>query len=170
MAKTDGSILERMMGAATLDVDTYEEVEHDQSATMQAAAVVVLVALCKTAGAWNVGLLSAGRIALIELATWFTWAGVAYLVGQKLFQGEATWGELLRTIGFAKAPGVLYIFGFVPLLGWSVQAVVGIWMLLTGFVAIRQALDLGNGKTFVTVLVGGAVYIWLGDLVALLPF
>ena len=170
MAKTDGSIAQRMMGAATLDIDTYEEVEHDHSATMQAVAVVVLVALCRTAGAWDLGLLSVSRIALIELATWFTWAGVTYVVGGKLFQGEATWGELLRTIGFAKAPGVLYIFGFVPLLGWSVYAVVGIWMLMTGFVAIRQALDLGNGKTFLTVLVGGAVYMSLSSLVAFLPF
>ena len=90
MGKTDGSIAQRMMGAATLDIDTYEEVEHDQSATMQAAAVVVLVALCRTAGAWDLGLLSVSRIALIELATWFTWAGVTYVVGGKLFQGEAT--------------------------------------------------------------------------------
>ena len=158
MAKTDGSIGARMMGAATMDIDTYEEVEHDQNATMQAAAVVVLVALCQAAGGWDLGPFSAARLALVELTSWFTWAGVTYLVGEKIFQGEATWGELLRTLGFAKAPGVLYVFGIVPLLGLGVTLVVGIWMLVTAFVAIRQALDIGNGKTFLTVLVGGGVY------------
>ena len=158
MAKTDGSIGARMMGAATLDIDTYEEVEHDQNATMQAATVVVLVALCQAAGGWDLGPFSAARLALVELASWFTWAGVTYLVGEKIFEGEATWGELLRTLGFAKAPGVLYVFGVVPLFGLGVTLVVGIWMLVTAFVAIRQALDIGNGKTFLTVLVGGGVY------------
>ena len=167
MAKTDGSIGARMMGAATLNIDTYEEVEHDQDATMQAATVVVLVALCQAIGAWDLGPFSAARIAVIELATWFTWAGVTYLVGEKIFQGEATWGELLRTLGFAKAPGVLYVFGIIPLLGWGASAVVGIWMLVTAFVAIRQALDIGNGKTFLTVLVGGGVY---NVLTLFLPF
>lgn len=167
MAKTDGSIGARMMGAAALNIDTYEEVEHDQEATAQAAMVVLLVALCQAIGAWELGPIGAGRIALIELATWFTWAGVTFVVGEKIFQGEATWGELLRTLGFAKAPGVLYVFGIVPLLGWSVSAVVGIWMLVTAFVAIRQALDIGNGKTFLTVLVGGGVY---SVLTLFLPF
>ena len=35
--------VERMVGAATLDVRIYEEVEHDQNATGQAAGVVALV-------------------------------------------------------------------------------------------------------------------------------
>ncbi len=37
------SFTERMIGAATLDIATFEEVEHDESATGQAAAVVALV-------------------------------------------------------------------------------------------------------------------------------
>ncbi len=167
MANTFGSIGTRMMGAATLDIDTYEEVEHDQGATMQAAGVVVLVALCQAIGGWEEGSVSAARLALIEFGSWFTWAGVTYLIGTEIFQGEATWGELLRTLGFAKAPGVLYIFGVVPLLGLGVTLFVGIWMLVTAFVAIRQALDIGNGKTFLTVLVGGGVY---SVLTLFLPF
>ncbi len=38
------SIVDRMRGAALLDVATYEEVEHDNEATGQAAVVVVIVA------------------------------------------------------------------------------------------------------------------------------
>src|SRR5690242_277620 len=39
------SIVDRMRGAAALDVATYEEVEADVNATGQAAIVVVLVAI-----------------------------------------------------------------------------------------------------------------------------
>ena len=158
MAKTDGSIGARMMGAAMLNIETYEEVEHDQNATLQAGAVVLIVALCQLLGSWDLGPLSAVRVGAVELATWFTWAGVTYLVGTKIFEGEATWGELLRTLGFAKAPGVLFAIGILPLIGTGVSLVVAIWMLVTAFVAIRQALDIGNGKTLLTVLVGAGVY------------
>ena len=37
-------MVERMIGAARLDPEIYEEVEADRSATRQAAAVVVIVA------------------------------------------------------------------------------------------------------------------------------
>ena len=38
-----GSLVDRMVGAAFLNVGTYEEVEHDDTATGQAAAVVAMV-------------------------------------------------------------------------------------------------------------------------------
>lgn len=161
MAETTGDLGSRMIGAALLNVDTYEEVEHDQTATVQAAAVVAIVAACQAIGALDGGLMVAAWMAVTELGSWVLWAGITYLIGERIFQGEATWGELLRTLGFAKAPGVLYLLGVVPLLGTPVGAVVGIWMLVTAFVAVRQALDIGNGKTFLTVLVGGGVYAFL---------
>lgn len=161
MAETTGDLGSRMIGAALLKVDTYEEVEHDQTATAQAAAVVAIVAACQAIGALDGGLMVAAWMAVTELGSWVLWAGITYLIGERIFQGEATWGELLRTLGFAKAPGVLYLFGVVPLLGTPVSAVVGVWMLVTAFIAIRQALDIGNGKTFLTVLVGGGVYAFL---------
>lgn len=46
-------MLRRMLGAARLDVNIYEEVEADQSATMQAFMVVAMVAVAS-----GVGLLS----------------------------------------------------------------------------------------------------------------
>ncbi len=56
-------------------------------------------------------------------------------------QTKADVGELLRTIGFSSAPGVLRIFGFIPLIGAIVTFVAGIWMLVAMIIAVRQALD-----------------------------
>ena len=43
-------MLARMLGAARLSVDTYEDVEHDNGATIQALAVVIIVSIASIVG------------------------------------------------------------------------------------------------------------------------
>ena len=153
------SLPQRMIGAAMLDVSVYEEVEIDQSATSQAAIVVAIVAVCGAIGASGDG--SRGIIAAVISAfvTWGLWSVVTWFVGTKFFGGTATVGELLRTLGFAMSPGVLYILGFIPILGGLIGFVVWIWMLVTGVIAIRQALDVDTTKAVLTAVISLAVVI-----------
>lgn len=150
----DRSMWDRMKGAAMLDIPTYEEVEHDESLTVQAGMVVIIVAVARGIG--GIGGAETGIIGgvLAALFGWLLWAGVTYLVGDKLLGGTATWGELLRTLGYAQAPGVLLILGFLPLIGWLVGVLVFFWLLATGIVAIRQALDFSTGKAILTAFLG----------------
>lgn len=161
-----GSLIDRMVGAAFLRVDTYEEVEHDETATGQAAAVVAIVAVATALGGWNFGASAVVGGAVTALVKWLMWAGITFLVGTTLFGGTATWGELLRTLGFAQAPGVLAVLAIIPVLGWFALLGVSIWVAVAAFIAIRQALDISNGKTFLTVLVGFLVSMILS---AILP-
>jgi hypothetical protein len=160
------TLTERMIGAAKLQPEIYEEVEHDTTATGQAAVVVGLVAVASAIGTiWQDD--AAGPIgALIgAFVGWLVWAGITYLIGDKLLGGTATWGELLRTLGFAQAPGVLNIVGIIPFFGGIVRFFVGIWILIAGVIAIRQALDFSTGKAILTVILG-----WLAMMVlAMLP-
>ncbi len=160
------SIVDRMVGAARFDLATYEEVEADTTATGQAAIVVALVALASAIGALREGGTNVFLALVGALAAWGVWAGVTYLIGDKVLGGTATWGELLRTLGFAQAPGVLYVLGILPLLGSVVRVVVFFWLLATGIVAIRQALDVSTGKAVVTAVLGwiavAIVYLLLG--------
>jgi hypothetical protein len=158
------SIVDRMRGAALLDVATYEEVEHDNEATGQAAVVVIVVAICTAIGAiWRGGpSIIMGPVSAI--LGWLLWSALTYLIGDKLLGGTATWGELLRTIGFAQSPGVLMIFGIIPILGGLVRVVVAIWLLIAGIVAIRQALDFSTGKAIVTALLGWIAMVALAFL------
>jgi hypothetical protein len=149
--------IERMKGAALLDVDTYEEVEADHTATGQAAGVVVLVAVAQAiggAGEGGFGIL-AGIISAI--LGWLLWAGITYLIGAKLLEGTSTWGELLRTIGFAQTPGVLHVLDIIPFLGGIIRFGVAIWVLIAGIIAIRQALDVSTGKAILTAVLGWLV-------------
>jgi len=161
----DRSIWDRMKGAAMLDIATYEEVEHDENLTTQAAMVVVIAAVARGLGGFSGG--NSGIIigAVAALFSWLVWAGVTYLIGDKLLKGTATWGELLRTLGFAQAPAVLFVLGFLPVLGSIVGAVVGIWLLITGIVAIRQALDFDTGKAILTAFLGWLVAVAIPALV-----
>lgn len=153
-------MVERMKGAALLDVNTYEEVEADETATGQAAGVVALVAVAQAIGALGHG--TAGIIAALvgALLGWLIWAGVTYLIGDKLLGGTATWGELLRTLGFAQAPGLLGVLGIIPFLGGFIRFALSIWILVAGIIAIRQALDFGTGKAILTAFLG-----WLALLI-----
>jgi hypothetical protein len=156
-------LFERMMRAARLDSSLYEEVEADLSATGQAATVVGIVALCSAVGG-AVGFVTAGEPGSAALAFvgglimafvgWIAWSYITYWIGTSIFKGQATPGELLRTIGFAQTPGVLNILQFIPILGVLVALVVFIWLIISGVIALRQALDITTGQAVITAIIG----------------
>lgn len=166
------SMPERMKGAAMLDVATYEEVEADSTATAQAAGVVLIVAIAQAIGAIGIG--NVLGAALAAILGWLIWSGVTYLIGSRVFGGTATWGELLRTIGFAQTPGILLILAVIPLLGWLIRFIVAIWVLIAVIIAIRQALDFSTGKAIGTAVLGWIAMLLiaaiLGGLGSTLPF
>ena len=106
----------RIIRACKLDVNLYEEVEADKSATFQAGGVVILSSLAVGIGAFfTFGSFNILVPVLVSLASWFVWSCLIYFVGAKLFPETATQadlGELLRTIGFSHAPGLFRVFGF----------------------------------------------------------
>ena len=128
------------------------------------AIAVVIVAICAAIGAVWRGGPSIILAPVTAILGWLLWSAVAYLIGDKLLGGTATWGELLRTVGFAQSPGVLMIFGIIPLLGGIVRAVVGLWLLVAGIVAIRQALDFSTGKAIITAFLGWLAMVLLAFL------
>lgn len=162
------SFSERMIGAALLKPEIYEEVEADAGATGQAAGAVAIVAVAMAIGAWRVGGGGVVMALVSAFVGWGLWSGITYYVGTKLFDGTADYGEMLRTIGFAQSPGVLGVLGVVPLLGWLVRLVVGLWMLAAAIIAIRQALDFGTGRAVLTALVGWVVYVVLSIVLGML--
>ena len=117
---------------------------------VRVAADVRANSLLVTAPAESMGLIAA-------FVGWLVWSGITYLIGDKLLGGTATWGELLRTIGFAQSPGMLYVLAIVPLVGGLVRLVVLAWLLVAGIIAIRQALDFSTDKAILTALLGWLV-------------
>ena len=136
---------DRMLRAAKLDVNLYEEVEADTGAMRQAIGVVVLSSIAAGIGSIATGGLGGILTATIAaLIGWYIWAYLTYYIGTKLLpepQTKADYGELLRTIGFSSSPGLIRVLGIIPGLGGVVFLVAGIWMLMAMVIAVRQALD-----------------------------
>ena len=139
------SFTDRMIRAAKLDVNLYEEVEADKDTMQQAMGVVIFSSVAAgigTIGTTGIKGLFLGTV--VALVGWFIWAFLTFFIGTRLLpepQTKADYGELLRTIGFSSSPGVLRVLGIIPMLGPIVNFIVGIWMLVAMIIAVRQALD-----------------------------
>lgn len=157
-------LIPRAIRAARLDATLYEEVEADRGALGQALAIVVLAAVAAGVGGLREGAFGL-TVGLLSLLGWFAWLLVVYLVGTKVFpepQTQADYGQLLRTVGFSSAPGVLRVFGFVPYLGGAIVLAAQLWMLVAMVVAVRQALDYrSTARAVVVAVLGWIVYVLL---------
>ncbi|MDX1414187.1 MAG: YIP1 family protein [Candidatus Promineifilaceae bacterium] len=174
-------MINRIKGALLLDEVVFEEIEHDDSATGQAAVVVIIAAVL---GALGVGfgsnllqtaMPSSGSaivnfiiIVVWAIVAWLVWSGVTYFIGTRLFHGEATYGEMLRVTGFGFAPIAFMILSAIPCIGFAISLLVMVWSLGAVFIAVRSGLDLSFGNALVTVLIGWVVYaIGMGIILSL---
>lgn len=153
----------RAMRAAAFDLSLYEEVEADSTAGSQALLVVLLASVAAGigAGGWHgASLRTFVLFTAIALATWTAWAWLVAEIGRRVLpepQTHTTFGELLRTIGFAAAPGCLQIFAAMPAMTVPVFGVTAVWMLAAMVVAVRQALDYRHTVRAVAVCAFAAV-------------
>ena len=153
-----GQLIPRMIGAARLDTATYEEVEHDQNATIQALIVVILASIASGIGALGSDDPGPGLIAGIigGILGWVVFAAIAYFVGTSLFktaETSANWGEVARALGFATVPSLLLVLGFIPVIGVIVGLVVFVWRIMTTITALKQSMELTTGRAILTAIV-----------------
>jgi hypothetical protein len=171
-------LIPRMIRAAKLDVNLYEEVEHDPTTTPQAMLVVIIAAIATGIGL-SLRELAVGQTSLFinrliggsiaALIGWLIWSFITYILGITIFktpETEATYGQLLRTIGFSASPGTIRIFTFIPGLGAFVAIAGGIWQLVAMIIAVRQALDFtSTWRAVATCAVG-----WIIEILLVFPF
>ena len=168
-------MINRIKGVLLLDSAVFEEVEHDEKATGQAALIVIVASILAAVGASsgpfitrgiNSGLVVFLGIVFWSILAWLVWAAATYFIGAKIFHGKATYGEMLRVTGFAYAPLAFMVLGAIPCVGFAISLVVSVWALAAVFVGVREGLDLDFGRTLVTVIVGWFIYaIGMGILV-----
>ena len=138
---------QRLQKAIFLDVAFYEEVEKDKKFTDQAMMTVALVSVVQ-------GFMIAGfaPVALVQgilgsLIRFVIWAFFIAFVGTRILpepETESNTGELIRTLGFAYAPGLLVILKIFPVIDYFVDPVVIILQLAAMTIAVRQALDFNS--------------------------
>lgn len=160
----------RMLGAARLDSHTYEDVERDRGATVQALAIVIMVTIASLVGE----LLSGEEIDVVRSVVagvvlgvigWALWALVTYIIGAticKTADTEANWGQLARCTGFAQTPGLFNVLSFIPVVGGLIVLVAFIWSVAAMVVGVRQALDYTSTlRAFFVVVVSAVPWVVL---------
>ena len=165
----------RLLGAALLQADIYEEVEADRTSIRQALLVVAAAALA--GGVASFVLRSGAGIgerqlafqvtlsALEPVVLWIGGSAFAFMVGASFFRGpetETDFPEVLRTTGFAFAPALLRVFAVLPpqALGLGIDLAARLWVFAAVVVAIRQALDFDTLRAVGT-FGFAAVLLWL---------
>ena len=147
--------------------DTYEDVEHDRGATLQALLVVILVSVAGGIGSLFREDTSVGDALILGvvlgIVSWAVWALATWIIGSTILKTadtEADWGQLARGTGFAQTPGILTVLVFLPTIGPIIFVVARIWQLVAMLIAVRQCLDYtSTWRAFFVVLI--AAIPWL---------
>lgn len=165
----------RVLRAAWLDSEIYEEVEADRSSIGQASIVVFAACAAIGAGRWLQGV-GAGieleqrvfqvTLSVVEpLVLWVGGSAFSFMVGATFFRGpetETDFLEVLRTTGFAFVPSILRGLAFLdpPILGLGIDLFARAWWLVCVVVAVRQALDFTTPRAIATYGLAAAM-LWL---------
>ncbi len=149
------SVWARIRGAALLDASVYEELAGDPRAGVQAACVVVVASLAVASSDYPLGWAEVAKAAAAALVQWWVWTGIAYALGRRWMGHGASWPALQRTLGFARAPGVLA--ALAPLVG-GIHLAAQAWVLVAGTVALRRTLGVGTAGALVAALAGMLPY------------
>jgi hypothetical protein len=156
------TLIQKMIGASQLDGTTYETVEADPHSSAEAVLIVFFASIAAAVGIGVTDLAGMIGVTIAGLGTWLVWVGLTYVLGTGVFAASETQSsiaEFIRTTGFSATPGLLCIFGLLPIIGKFIFAAATLWTLFAFVVAVRHALDFSSAGRAVTVcLIGWSIH------------
>lgn len=158
-----GLFFSRFTGVLMLDALTFEEIEGHRDAAMQSVLTVMLA--CLAGGVAAAGLDAAPPADFLAgmvmvLGVWLVWVTVITALGTITFaepQTKSNFREVLRTLGFAAAPGVFLVFASMRAAAPFMVVLVSIWMIAASVLGLRQALDYKSTPRAIAVCALGLV-------------
>ncbi len=156
----------RIIGAFSFRREVYAEVEKDATFTTTAWLLVIVVAFLNQLGSrasgnlvdWLIGAVVGTIFAVVGFAVA---ALVINWVGRAVFNAEVTFEEMVRTLGLAYVWNVIGVIGALAAFSEAlscllapVMIIAGILLVVSWFVAAKEALDLDWVQTIVTVILG----------------
>jgi hypothetical protein len=162
-------MIDRILRAIRLDWTVFREIAEDPNALTEAAIIVAVVTFLSGIGTFIGALIAGNRFGLAFLGFlgawlisgillgWLLWAVLTYFVGTTLFQGKSDIPEMLRVLGYANAPNLLGVFGFIPCVGWLIALAGAILSLIAGVIAVREAMEFDTTKAIITVVISWVI-------------
>ena len=137
--------LNRFFRAVKLDASLFQEIIEDPKTFIQALIVVLIYSMTSSWGTFGRTGAVGNNIGMITtLLGWYVWAFSTYMVGARMMPEAGTEPDrktILRVIGFACAPGIVRILGFIQGLGLIVIFIALAWMVAAATVGVKQALN-----------------------------
>ena len=162
ISRPGGGLFQRLVAAWRLELGVYEDVSTDRGANGQAFLIVLLSGLGNGFGLvgrmGSVGISAGVGAALLG---WPLWALTVFLIAA-LFGHRRHHGSLVRTLGFANAPGVFLVFGSVATAGALIRITVVCWLVAAPVVAVQAVFQVTRARAVVVSLVAFVVYLLLG--------
>jgi len=170
-------MLNRIMGIVTLKAPVYREIAEDQTATTQAAMVVVIATLVQgffqglvkvsSEGAVQVSVVGAiiGAIVtvIVGLIAWVFSAWVLAFVANAM-GGKTNTSEMMRVTGFVQVFSLVAVLNILiaisPMLGCItglIGLVVAVLSLIGYLIGVREAAEFTTGKAVVAAIVAAIV-------------
>lgn len=162
-------LLERMAHGVLMSTDVFNDTHEDDSANLQALAVVLIVSVVQNISLLFIGMFWFGFFGALgyvaramsdALISWVIWLLVAYALCKVLFRSRARFMQLFRTLAFAYVPSIFLFFQFIPLYGVTFAALTYLALIEYGVLALRPALRGSIAKALLASFVG-----WTGLLV-----
>jgi hypothetical protein len=167
----------RMLRAARLDGETFEQLRDDPSATTQSLLVVAIVGLCYGTGFGfflaGTSLIEVLTIALLGLfsafAIAFVWSGTTFLIVTRVFRRTIGYWGLSRPFFFSWAPGLLFVLMSSPIiiLFEVIRAVGAAWIAISSVFAVKHAVGFTTQQSMLTFII---CVLLLVLVVSILPF
>ena len=164
------TLIDRLVRLVRLDTSVFDEVRNDPRATVPAVFVVLVSTLLAGIGGWLwwivEGFGDAGEVfvesvilgTLFSVALWIVWLLIAWVILTQLFQEEADWQQMLRTMGMATAPLGLSMAMFVPGVNFGVAlASVALFFGLTT-IAIQAVTPADPARVLIANLAGFSIW------------
>ena len=165
-------LMKRIAGAFLFRKGVYAEVERDTEFTSTAWILVVVVSFLSQLGRFaghgfgGLGkwLISAFVGTIFAVIGFALGAWVVSWVGKALFKAEVTFDEMVRTLGLAYVWNLVGLIAIVTVVSTTLACIAAPIALISALLALaawliaaKEALDLGWGRTVVTVILGWIV-------------
>ena len=147
----------RMVDAAILKEETYEDAYKDPHALGRARLIISLAILASGISASRGGIDSFALYTIAAAFGWAAYAGVIYMLGSLGFGGRGgsrTFQQLVQTLGLAATPALLLVFGAIPTYGPIPVLVAYFWLFITTVHATYPPMNIDRQSAIVTAAVG----------------
>jgi len=185
-SSTSSTLMDRLMGVATLKAPVYKSIAKDTSATSSAATVVIIAAIINgILGAISAVVLnsvtaqlgSQGGIAIPTLSPigglirgvittllgWLVGSAVLAFVAKTLFQGKTDTQEMMRVTGFTSVFSIIgSILALIPIIGALGALVAVVLQGIGNVIGIREAAEIDTTKSVVTAIIAIIVIFVIG--------